>query len=140
MMLMWYACMLHVLLCVRVCVCVLVCSDVHHDTLSIIQFYTFSYNNTTGLSSLPQSDTDQKGLQRAGMSRAETLQEKSAITVKNQKLYSILFTMNGVEELGKKAFILTCIVLIIAAAVGYYCSCVEQQEKLQTANKINVRI
>ena len=68
------------------------------------------------------------------MSRAETLQ-KSAITVKNQKLYSILFTMNGVEELRKKAFILTCIVLIIAAVVGYYCSCVEQQEELQTANK-----
>ena len=44
--------------------------------------------------------------------------------------------MKDVGELGKKAFILTCIVLIIAAAVGYHHSCVEQlQEELQIANK-----
>ena len=44
--------------------------------------------------------------------------------------------MKDVRELGKKASILTCIVLIIAAAVRYHHSCVEQlQEELQIANK-----
>ena len=42
--------------------------------------------------------------------------------------------MKGVCK-GKEAFILTCIVLIIAIAVHDYCSYVEQQEKLQAANK-----
>ena len=37
--------------------------------------------------------------------------------------------------MGKKAFILTCIVLIIAAAVGYHHLSVEQKEELLTANK-----
>ena len=69
------------------------------------------------------------------MSVAETPQEKSVVRIKKLKLYSIPFAMKGVGELGKKAFILTCIVVIIAAAVGYYCSCVKQQEELQAANK-----
>ena len=44
--------------------------------------------------------------------------------------------MKDVGELSKNAFIpITCIVVIIAAAVGYYCSYVEQQKELLTANK-----
>ena len=73
------------------------------------------------------------------MSRAVTPREKSTIiyiSYQKRKLYSIPFTMKDVGELGKKAFILTCIVLIITAAVGYHHSCVEQlQEELQIANK-----
>ena len=41
----------------------------------------------------------------------------------------IPFTIDRVAELGKKVFIYTCIVLIIAAAVGYH------QKELLTANK-----
>ena len=61
--------------------------------------------------------------------RAVTPIEKSTIII-------IPFKMKDVRELGKKASILTCIVLIIAAAVRYHHSCVEQlQEELQIANK-----
>ena len=42
--------------------------------------------------------------------------------------------MKDVGELDKKPFV-ACIVLIIAVAVGYYCSYVEQKEELQSANK-----
>ena len=68
------------------------------------------------------------------MSRAETLQEMSAITIKNKKMYSIPFTMKDVGKLGKNPFLLTCI-LLIAAVVGYHRLSLEQQEELQTANK-----
>ena len=113
--------------------------------LALSTFFSFF----TGSSSQPQpGDTDPstvktikenedkkefiREFKKAEMSTAETPQEKSVIRIKRQ---SILFTMKGVGQLGKKAFILTCIVLIIAAAVRYYCSCVEQQEELQAANK-----
>ena len=126
-----------------------------HDTLSIIQFCTFFMNNNITGSPQP-GDTDPstvkdikenedkkeeflgattiKGSQQAEMSRAETPRE-SVIAVKKRKPCSISFTMKGAEELGKNAFLLTCMVLIIAAAVGYYHLYVEQQEELQTANK-----
>lgn len=75
--------------------------------------------------------------QQAEISIAETLQEKSVIAIKKPKLYSIPFTMKGVGELyiGKEAFLLTCIVLTIAVAVGYHHLCVEQQKELQTAKE-----
>ena len=132
-------------------VCVCVCVNVFMLGCAVsCPFHIFAF--FTGSSSQPQpGDTDPstvktikenedkkefvREFKKAEMSTAETPQEKSVIRIKRQKLYSILFTMKGVGQLGKKAFILTCIVLIIAAAVGYYCSCVEQQEELQAANK-----
>ena len=50
--------------------------------------------------------------------------------------------MKGVQEvhIGEKAFILTCIVLIIAVAVGYHHLFVEQQEELLTANNVRILI
>ena len=92
-------------------------------------------NHSTHPSTYPSTQPSTYTTQPSTHPSTQHPSTQSSVHPSTQPSTHIPFTIEGVVELGKKAFILTCIVLIIAAAVGYRHLSVEQQEELLTANK-----